>query len=209
MKNKNGNRDTQPASRGKNRFGPNQNPRVWKNEQSTAAQARGHAKDTHEIHDLRDVLIYELRSMLAAEQALAYALPDFIHACSSYPLADVIAGHLGGTKQHADKLQTVFSAVRASPVAEDNEAMAGIIGEGQHLIEAFPEGAARDAAIVMMVRKMEHYEIAAYGSLIGLSDALGETEASRLLYEILTEEKKMDEKLSAMAEGIHLEAVGK
>jgi ferritin-like metal-binding protein YciE len=211
MKNKNGNRGTHPASGGKKqqRFGQNQNPRVWKNEQSTAPQARGHAKDAqHEIHDMRDLLIYELRTMLAAEQAMAHAFPDFIHSASSYQLADVIAGHLGSTKQHVAKLESIFTAVRSNAVAGHNEAIAGMVVEAQHVIAAFPEGAARDAAIIVMVQKMEHYEIAAYGSLIGIADALGETEAAKLLYEILTEEKKVDEKLTLMAETINQEAIG-
>jgi ferritin-like metal-binding protein YciE len=200
MKNRSSIPKTHRAQGGRTQYGPNDNPRIWKEEPSTAPQTRGEATDSmHVIPDMRGLLIAELKVLYGAEQAMVAALPAIIKGVSSEALASIIGGQMEAAQRHVTHLEAVFSAVRAQPGAERSKGVEGIVKEGEELLGKTEKGPTRDAAIILLMQKFEHYGIAAYGSLCAIAEALGETRAARLLEEAIIEERKADERLSDLA----------
>jgi ferritin-like metal-binding protein YciE len=125
-----------------------------------------------------------------------YALPKVAEAASSSELRDAIEEHLGETRGHVQRLEKVFQVLGTDVKMEHCEAMEGLIGEGEEIIEADGNGDAKDAALIGAAQRVEHYEIAAYGTAGTLAEQLGKDEAASLLQETLDEESAADQKLT-------------
>jgi ferritin-like metal-binding protein YciE len=149
--------------------------------------------------DLHGLLVAELRDIYWAEKALEKALPVMAKKASSRRLVDAISAHQHETKNHVTRLEKVFEALKEKVQGEKCEAMAGLLSEADHLMNKIEEGAVRDAAIIVSAQKVEHYEIATYGSLCAFADLLGESKVASLLKETLNEEKHADVKLTEIA----------
>ena len=152
------------------------------------------------LNSLRDLLLEELRDLYNAEQQLVDALPKMADAAKAPDLKSAFNHHLEQTKQHASRLERVFAGIKEKPSGETCEAMKGLIKEGELVIKA--EGAAdvRDAGLIGAAQRVEHYEMAGYGTARTLARRLGENEIASVLQQTLDEESEADKKLTAIAE---------
>jgi ferritin-like metal-binding protein YciE len=159
-----------------------------------------------ELKTLDDVLEAELKDLLSAEKQLVEALPDIAEAASSDKLKEAVNEHLEETRGHVRRLEQVFEAIGMTPEAEHCDGMEGLISEGSEVAEMKGDGDARDAALIGAAQRVEHYEIAAYGTARTIAKQLGHDDAARLLSETLDEESAADEKLTKIAESINVAA---
>lgn len=149
-----------------------------------------------------------MKDIYWAEKALTKAIPKMIKNASSDELIEALSGHLDITLEQVTRLEEVFSSIGEKPQAKKCEAMEGLIKEAGEIMQHTEKGMVRDAGIILAGQKVEHYEIATYGTLYNFAKTLGEEEAASLLKETLNEEKEADEKLSEIAESfINVEAV--
>jgi ferritin-like metal-binding protein YciE len=156
---------------------------------------------------LHDAFIEELRDTYDAEKQLIKALPKLAKAAASTDLRAAFESHLEETKGHVERLEQVFQSLEEKPRGKHCEGIAGIIEEGKSMMEEEFDEATMDAVLIAAGQRAEHYEMAAYGTLIAWAQSMGHTEAINLLQEILEEEKAADEKLTSLAEsGINQEA---
>ena len=151
------------------------------------------------LASLEDLFVHELKDLLSAEKQLVKALPKMAKGANSPALQAAFEEHLEQTKGHVERLEKIFSILDKSPRAEHCKAMEGLVQEGADLLEE--EGAAmvKDAALIGAAQRVEHYEIAAYGTTRTLAELLGQNEAAKLLQQTLDEEKATDEKLTELA----------
>jgi ferritin-like metal-binding protein YciE len=154
-----------------------------------------------ELKSLDDVLEAELKDLYSAEKQLVEALPDIAEAATSKDLKEAVKEHLDETRGHVKRLEEVFEAIGIKPESEHCDGMEGLISEGSEVAEADGDGDARDAALIGAAQRVEHYEIAAYGTARSIARQLGHTEAVKLLEQTLDEESAADEKLTEIAEG--------
>lgn len=150
---------------------------------------------------LHDAFIEELRDTYDAEKQLIKALPKLAKAAASDDLRAAFEMHLEETKGHVERLEQVFESLEEKPRGKHCEGIAGIIEEGKSIMEEEFDDATMDACLIAAGQRAEHYEMAAYGTLIAWAQSMGHTEATNLLQEILDEEKAADKKLSSLAEG--------
>ncbi|MDP8989985.1 MAG: ferritin-like domain-containing protein [Acidobacteriota bacterium] len=148
---------------------------------------------------IRDLLIDEMQDLYDAEKQLVKALPKMVKAASSQELSEAFAGHLEQTKGHVQRLVQAFQMLNQKPKNKACAAMKGLITEAQERIEANSEGALADSSLICAAQKVEHYEIAGYGTLKAWAEELGLDDVASLLNETLREEKEADEKLTAIA----------
>jgi ferritin-like metal-binding protein YciE len=159
-------------------------------------------------NNLQDLLIEEMRDVYHAEQQLLKALPKMAKAAQSERLKEALERHLEETEQQVERLERAFEALDEQPKAKTCKAMQGLIEEAKEMMEDHKDSAMADAAIIAAAQKVEHYEIATYGTICTWCDLLGLDEASDLLKETLDEEKTADETLTEIAESeINVEAV--
>jgi ferritin-like metal-binding protein YciE len=150
----------------------------------------------------------ELKDIYWAEKALTKAIPKLIKNATSEDLIDALENHLEETEEHVNRLENVFDIIGKKAVAKKCEAMEGLIKESESIMEDCEEGPMCDAGIISAAQKVEHYEIASYGTLRAFAEILGHDEAVQLLEETLNEEKSADEKLTEIAISvINIEAV--
>ncbi len=160
---------------------------------------RGGAKTSDS--KLREFFVMELKDILWAEKAIVKTLPKMQEAATSQELKDAFRIHTQQSEAQVARLEQVFSALGETPEAIRCEAMAGIIEEGEHIIDETEAGSAtRDVGLVFAAQKVEHYEIATYGGLAQLARTLGEDSAAELLAATLEEEKDTDLILTNIAE---------
>lgn len=156
---------------------------------------------------LHDAFIDELRDVYNAEQQITKALPKMIKAAASPELKQAFSDHLEETRGQIERLEEVFASIEEKVRGKKCDGMAGIIEEGKSVMQEDFDEPTMDAALVASGQRVEHYEIAAYGTLIAWAEAMGHSEAASLLQENLDEEKAADEKLSSLAEsGINQQA---
>lgn len=148
---------------------------------------------------LRDLFIDELKDIYWAEKALVKALPKMVKNATTGNLIIAIEKHLEETKNHVSRLEEVFSLIGEKAVAKKCDAMDGLLKEGESILEDTEPGAVRDAGIILASQKIEHYEIATYGTLVAYAGTLGEIKAAELLKETLEEEKNADSILTYAA----------
>jgi ferritin-like metal-binding protein YciE len=150
---------------------------------------------------LHDAFLDELRDAYDAEKQLTKALPKLAKAASNPTLRDAFETHLEETQGHVEKLEQVFESLDEKVRGKHCDGIAGIIEEGKSVMEEDFDDATMDACLIASGQRAEHYEMAAYGTLVAWAEAMGHSEAATLLQEILDEEKAADEKLSSLAEG--------
>ena len=160
--------------------------------------------DTQTLHD---AFLVELKDAYDAEKQLTKALPKLAKASNSPELRQAFQDHLEETNGHVEKLEQVFQSLDEKPKGQHCDGIAGIIDEGKNVMDEDFEGATMDACLIAAGQRAEHYEIAAYGTLVAWAKTMGHHDAADLLQEILDEEKAADEKLNAIAEsGVNDEA---
>jgi len=151
---------------------------------------------------LNELFIDELKDIYWAEKHLTSALPKMAKAATSDELRTAIENHLAETQNHVTRLEEAFRSIGEKAVAKKCEAMAGLIKEGDEIVADTKKGSiTRDAGIISAGQKIEHYEIASYGTLKTLAGVLGYNEAAELLDATLQEEKNADSLLTQIAEG--------
>jgi ferritin-like metal-binding protein YciE len=150
-------------------------------------------------HGLRTLFVDELKDIYFAEKALVTAIPKMIKNATAPELVKALTGHLEQTKKHVTRLESVFSLVGEKPQAKKCEAITGLLKEAEEIMGATEKGMVRDAGIILAGQKVEHYEIATYGTLRTFAKTLGENDAATILDETLSEEKSADEKLTEIA----------
>ena len=150
---------------------------------------------------LHDAFIDELRDAYDAEKQLTKALPKMAKAASSPELRDAFEMHLEETRGQVERLEEVFASLDEKVRGKRCDGIAGIIEEGKAVMEEDFDDVTMDACLIAGAQRAEHYEMAAYGTLVAWARAMGHEEAAVLLQETLEEEKAADEKLSSLAEG--------
>jgi ferritin-like metal-binding protein YciE len=155
---------------------------------------------------LKELYIEELRDIYNAENQLVKALPKMAKAASSDELRRGFEVHLEQTKGHVQRLEQIFEALDESPKGKKCAGMEGLVKEGSEVMGEDYEDALMDAALIGAAQRVEHYEIAAYGTVVEFANILGESEHASLLQETLEEEKETDEKLTELAKQINTEA---
>lgn len=150
---------------------------------------------------LREFFVDGLKDIYWAEKRLLKVLPKMAKASTTGELRAAFMDHLEVTEGHVTRLEKVFELIGEKAQAKKCEAMEGLVKEGESIIEETEKGTlTRDIALIMAAQKVEHYEIATYGGLSQIAKTLGETEASDLLAQTLTEEKDTDHHLTDLAE---------
>ena len=155
---------------------------------------------------LQELYVEQLRDLYDAEQQIIKALPEMIEATQSEDLKDALNEHLDVTKKQAQRLEQIFQGLGEKPKGERCKGMQGVLAEGSDLVKKIEDEDVRDAAIIASAQRVEHYEMAGYGTARTFATMLGEDEAAGLLEETLNEEKEADEKLSDLAGEINVAA---
>ena len=148
-----------------------------------------------------ELFLHELKDIYWAETHLAKALPKMAKGATTKELSEAIETHQKETEGHIERLEKVFESVGSKASAKKCPAMEGLIEEGKEVLgDTDKDSMVRDAGIIVASQKIEHYEIASYGSLVALAKKMGHDEAAKLLEQTLEEEKKTDALLTKLAE---------
>jgi ferritin-like metal-binding protein YciE len=151
------------------------------------------------VESLHDLYIKELRDLYNAENQIVKALPKMIDAANSSELRNALAQHLDQTREHVTRLEQVFRMHNEDVKGEKCKGMEGIIDEGKDVVSHDENLDVRDAGIIGGAQKVEHYEIASYGSVRNWADQMGHVQDAQLLQQTLNEEKEADRKLTEIA----------
>ena len=154
------------------------------------------------LDTLQKLYTEELRDLYNAENQLLKALPKMAKGASSQDLKDAFEKHLEQTKTHVERLEEVFEELGEKPKGKTCRAMKGLIEEGSEILEKDGEESILDAGIIVAAQKVEHYEIAGYGSVRAFAHLLGQNKAAELLQTTLDEESETNEILNGLAEGV-------
>src|SRR5579862_2244647 len=155
---------------------------------------------------LKELYVDELKDLYNAENQLLKALPKMAKAASSEELRQGFEEHLEQTRGHVERLEKIFKSLDESPKGKKCMGMEGLVKEGSEVMSEDFEGALMDAALIGAAQRVEHYEIAAYGTVSEFAKLLGENEHVSLLEETLQEEKDTDKKLTSLAKEINPQA---
>jgi ferritin-like metal-binding protein YciE len=158
-------------------------------------------------HQMHSLFIDQLKDIYWAEKELTRFMPELVKEVTSEELIDVLEEHMELTKKQVTRLEKIFNLLGSKAQAEKCDAMEGLVKEAQKVIGSSEKGVIRDAFIIGAVQKVEHYEMATYGTLKSMATLIGEYEISSLLGETLEEEKEADINLTDVAENmINIEA---
>jgi ferritin-like metal-binding protein YciE len=155
-----------------------------------------------DVKTMEDLFLEEIRDLYDAEKQLVKALPKMAKACTSEELRSAFTEHLEQTRGHVDRLDRIFTAIGAKSGGAKCAAMEGLVKEGEEMISMTDDGMVRDAGLIAAAQRVEHYEMAGYGSARTFAQHLGRNEAVQLLQETLDEEKETDERLTEIAESM-------
>ena len=158
-------------------------------------------------NSLQELYVEQLRDLYNAENQLVKALPKMARAAQSEALRQGFERHLEQTKGHVDRLQQIFSAMNQGPKGRKCAGMEGLLEEGEEVIKEQSSSDALDAGLIASAQRVEHYEIAAYGTVRSFAEFLGENQAADLLQQTLDEEKETDEKLTELSKLVNAEAM--
>lgn len=158
-------------------------------------------------NSLRQLYIDELKDLYSAETQLVKALPKMAKASSNAELRQAFEEHLRQTSEQVSRLEQIFDALGEKPTGKKCLGMEGLVKEGAETMQEDYEQATMDAAVIGAAQRVEHYEIAAYGTVRTFAELLGENDHVSLIEQTLSEEKQADEKLTQLAEQINQEAV--
>jgi ferritin-like metal-binding protein YciE len=153
------------------------------------------------LETLNDLFVHQIKDLYDAEQRLTEAIPKMAGKAQSADLKAAFEHHLTETKGHVARLEKVFDLIETKAATETCDAMKGLISEGEEVLEASGDAAVIDAALIAAAQRVEHYEMAGYGTARTLANQLGLTQVSQLLQQTLEEEASADEKLTQIAEG--------
>src|SRR4051812_40700562 len=153
-------------------------------------------------NDLHELFLDELADVYSAENQLIKALPKMAKAAESQELREAFEAHLEETRQHASRLEQVVKELDETLKRKTCAAMKGLVEEAQELMQEQKDSSALDAALIAAAQKVEHYEIASYGTLCAWAQQMGHREVLELLQQTLGEEKQADEKLTTIAESL-------
>ncbi|MGK0189208.1 MAG: ferritin-like metal-binding protein YciE [Verrucomicrobiales bacterium] len=151
------------------------------------------------LDSLEKLFVHELKDLHSAEKQMLEALPKMEEAASAGSLKKAFRDHRGETEGHLRRLDSIFEGLEFEPGGHKCKAMAGLIEEGADMIAAEADEAVRDAGLIAAAQRVEHYEIAAYGTARALAERLGNQQAADLLRETLEEEGRADRDLSQLA----------
>ena len=152
------------------------------------------------LNTFEDLFVEQLQDLHDAEQRLTKALPKMAAAAHSPALKSAFEEHLRQTQNHVTRLEQVFKSIGKTAQSKTCEAMKGLVEEGSEVINGTGDPDVKDAALIAAAQRVEHYEIAGYGTVRTFAQRLGKTEAARLLQETLNEEAETDKKLTGLAE---------
>jgi ferritin-like metal-binding protein YciE len=153
------------------------------------------------LNSLQDVFAEQVNDLRSAEQQLVAALPKMAGAASSDELRQAFEEHLNQTRDHLDRIEDVIATTGITSTGEECKGMKGLIEEGEGIISATGDPMAKDAALIAAAQRVEHYEIAAYGTVVTLADHLDLDEAKDVLGQTLDEEGAADKLLTKIATG--------
>ena len=159
------------------------------------------------LDSLADAFYDELRDLLSAEKQLVKALPKMVKHATSPQLKKAFEAHLKETEKHVERVEQAFEETGKAARAKTCAAMQGLVEEADSLLEEEGEPAVKDALIIAAAQKVEHYEIATYGTLCTWAEDLGYTAALRLLKQNMSDEEAADQKLTSLAKTINQEAL--
>lgn len=167
---------------------------------TTAASAKKIPAKKDAAKELKDLFEDGLKDIYWAEKALTKALPKMQKNATDQKLKEAIGAHLAETKEQVKRLEDCFAALGKKPQAKKCDAMQGLLDEGKSIMEETKPGAVRDAGIIAASQKVEHYEIATYGTLAAYAKVLKQNKCLRALLKTLGEEKKCDQLLTSIAD---------
>ena len=155
-----------------------------------------------ELETLKDLYVHELKDLYSAENQLIKALPKMAKAATNKKLADGFNTHLTQTKEHAARLERILKSHDESTRGPECKGMAGLIKEGQEMIDENGEDEVRDAGLISAAQRVEHYEMAGYGCARTYAELLGDKQGAKVLQRTLDEEGATDKKLTKLAETV-------
>jgi ferritin-like metal-binding protein YciE len=158
------------------------------------------------LENLQQLFVKELRDLYDAENQITDALPKMIDAAHNPQLKSALQEHLQVTKQQISRLDQIFQKLNQKPTGETCKGMKGVIKEGDEIVSAGGDPSTVDAGIISAAQRVEHYEMAGYGTVRTYAELLGHQDMARLLQQTLDEEEQADEKLSQIARSVNVEA---
>ena len=161
---------------------------------------------TMKLENLEQLFLQELRDLYDAEDQITEALPKMIEAAHHAELKSALQQHLDVTRQQIQRLDQVFNILGEDASGQTCKGMKGVIKEGDEIVSQGGDDATVDAGIISAAQRVEHYEMAGYGTVRTYAELLGQQQIARLLQQTLDEEKEADEKLTQIARSVNIEA---
>jgi ferritin-like metal-binding protein YciE len=158
------------------------------------------------MENLRELLVGELKDLYSAEKQIVKALPKVVRGAASEELKAALTEHLEVTKEQVVRLEEVFRHLGEKPTGKHCKGMEGLLKEGSESLEEEEKGTLRDLQLIGAAQRVEHYEVAAYGTAKAIAEKLGSNDAATLLDETLKEEEQADSTLTQVAEGLYSKA---
>jgi ferritin-like metal-binding protein YciE len=158
------------------------------------------------VGTMDELFVDELKDLYSAEKQITRALPKLVKAATSDDLRQAFQSHLEETNGHVARLEKAFEILGKSPKGKTCVGMKGVLEEGAEVLEDTDKGEVRDAGLIPAAQRVEHYEMAGYGSARDFAKLLGQDEIAELLEETLEEEKAADKKLTSISKQVNAEA---
>lgn len=158
------------------------------------------------LENLQQLFVKELRDLYDAENQITEALPKLINASTHSELKSALQQHLQVTREQVNRLDRIFRMLNEKPTGETCKGMKGVIKEGDEILSSGGDASTVDAGIIAAAQRVEHYEMAGYGTVRTYAQLLGQNEMARLLQQTLSEEEEADRKLSQIANSVNVEA---
>jgi len=158
------------------------------------------------VESIEDLFLDELKDLYSAEKQITKALPKMARAASTSELSTAFEEHLEETKGHVERLENIFEMLGKRGTGKTCDGMKGLLEEGSEMMHEIEKGPIRDAGLISAAQRVEHYEMAGYGSVRSYAQLLGKNEIAELLESTLSEEKAADEKLTEISESVNMEA---
>ncbi|GGA80583.1 YciE/YciF family protein [Edaphobacter acidisoli] len=158
------------------------------------------------VQTIDDLMVDELRDLYSAEKQITKALPKMAKAASSDDLRQAFESHLEETHSHVARLETIFESLGKDTKGKTCDGMKGILSEGSDLIGEIDKGEVLDAGLIAAAQRVEHYEMAGYGSVRAIAELLGRAQVVDLLQATLDEEKAADKKLTQISIAVNTQA---
>ncbi len=158
------------------------------------------------VDTIDKLFVDELKDLYSAESQITKALPKMAKGASSKELRSAFEHHLKETEGHVQRLEKIFQLLDSSPKGKTCDGMKGLLSEGAEMLKETPQGDVRDAALISAAQRVEHYEMAAYGTVRSFAQQLGQSTIAHTLQETLDEEKAADQKLTEISRTINSRA---